>query len=796
MKLANKTFCVIAATLGILIAVQAYLAREILMSGFEKLETRDAMANVDRFRDALQEQIDSLAVKVADWSMWDDAYDYVGNRNEEFEKSNLEDNTLSNLKVQLFLFLDAKNDVVFGRMVDVEGNTTELSAAMLAHLEQHPKLYTFHDENHHVNGMILLEGQPLLISSQPIIRSDGSGPIAGAIIVGRYLDQAAVEKLSQLIHLDLYITPAGREFPPDLAKVTSSLQTETDIILTVTSKELLTGYVFYNDLYGEKCFYAGVRIPRDVRKQAEATMLSFLSTMLLGGMLLTIITYWAMNRSVVQPIISLNKKIHMIGENGALSLRVPVEGQDEIASLAGEVNQMLDHIEESKTSMQRLLDHSKQGFLLFGPDGVIAKDFSRSVLGIFGVNPAGQHIAVLLQEDPDVWAEYSKSLFAEDLPFAELIVLCPNLLQVNERFVELEYIDIRDQENRITHVMVVATDVTSLRLLERQKEEESGLNRMLIKILVSKNDFLETLALLHGLRDFQHDLAEFRRRLHTIKGSFNSLLCTPFAESCQCWEEKLVKSPKSETAHEAQQAILSQVEAFIDQHDALLKIRGNVGTTRTVSTRVLHEVLSEAVRQHTPPAILDKLRQMTEIPAQEALGWIDDAFVAAATKAGKESRPALWLPSATIDTDLYSDLLRSLIHVPRNAADHSLETPDEREAQGKPRAGRLTLQLALQHDTYSMLIADDGAGVDISKVADKALQLGLPAPRTREEAFELLFADGLSTKETVTDLSGRGVGLSAVRAEARKLGGDVLFDSVTGQGTTIVVQFKRQELRV
>jgi len=104
------------------------------------------------------------------------------------------------------------------------------------------------------------------------------------------------------------------------------------------------------------------------------------------------------------------------------------------------------------------------------------------------------------------------------------------------------------------------------------------------------------------------------------------------------------------------------------------------------------------------------------------------------------------------------------------------------------------MQLTRQQETYLLVIADDGAGIDIAKVAAKATQLGLPTPRTRGEAFELLFHDGFSTKDTVSDLSGRGVGLSAVRSEARKLGGDVLIESIEGKGTQITVQFKRQEL--
>lgn len=794
MKLANKTFVIITATFGVLIAFQAYLAREILMDGFDKLETRDAQVSVQRFRDVLQSHIDSLATKVVNWSVWDDAYNYVNTRNKEFEESNLQDNTMTNLKLQLLVFLDARHNIVHGKMINSQGNVVDLIPAVRSHLQSHPALYTYHGVDHYINGLAILNGRPMLISSQPIVKSDGTGPIAGAIIAGRYLDQTASDELSQLIHLSVRIIPVSRVLPADLAKAASTLRDPKDIALTATSVDFLTGYVSYDDVYGKQCLYAAVQIPRNVRKQAEATMLAFLSTMLIGGILLTLITYWAMTRFVVLPIIGLNKKIHAIGEDVNLSIRLPVNGQDEIASLAAEVNQMLGHIQESKTSMHRLLDNTRQGFLIFGPDGLIDHDFSRSVLDIFGTNPAGTHVAGLLQEEPEVWESYSKSLFAEDLPFAEMIALCPTHLQVNNRFVELEYIAIRNQESRITHIMIVATDISALRILMTQKEEESNKNRMLIKILATRNNFLEALAMLQGLTEFQDDLAKFRHRLHTLKGCFNTLACLPFAESCHLWEERLAKDPTTETAAAALRAITEQVEAFIDNHDSLLKVRGNVGTTRTIASREIHEVISEAVRHEAAPTVIDKLRQMAEMLPQEALGWLDDAFLQAATKAGKEALPALWLPSATIDPDPYAKLLGALIHVPRNAASHGLEDPETREALGKPRAGRLTIQLKLKEGVYSLVIGDDGAGIDIAKVTAKAVQLGLPAPGTREEALELLFNDGFSTKDTVSLLSGRGVGLSSLRAEARSLGGDVLVESVEGKGTKIIVRFRRQRL--
>jgi two-component system chemotaxis sensor kinase CheA len=120
-------------------------------------------------------------------------------------------------------------------------------------------------------------------------------------------------------------------------------------------------------------------------------------------------------------------------------------------------------------------------------------------------------------------------------------------------------------------------------------------------------------------------------------------------------------------------------------------------------------------------------------------------------------------------------------HAVRNAVDHGVEQPEAREAAGKPRVGTLRMSTAVQGEELVVAIEDDGAGVPWELVRAKAAARGLPHT-TRDELVEALFADRLSTRDHVTTLSGRGVGLGAVREAIRKLGGRVEVDSLPGRG--------------
>ncbi|HEX4458663.1 MAG TPA: ATP-binding protein [Polyangia bacterium] len=131
-----------------------------------------------------------------------------------------------------------------------------------------------------------------------------------------------------------------------------------------------------------------------------------------------------------------------------------------------------------------------------------------------------------------------------------------------------------------------------------------------------------------------------------------------------------------------------------------------------------------------------------------------------------------------------------LLHAARNAVDHGIETPEQREAAGKPTAGTIALKARLYGKRMRIELRDDGRGVDLARVRGKAVQSGrlrADAVMSDRELIELLFEPGFSTAESVTLLSGRGVGMDVVRAIAVEAGGSAHLESTPGRGSRLVV---------
>ncbi|MDZ4077929.1 chemotaxis protein CheA [Hydrocarboniphaga sp.] len=164
-----------------------------------------------------------------------------------------------------------------------------------------------------------------------------------------------------------------------------------------------------------------------------------------------------------------------------------------------------------------------------------------------------------------------------------------------------------------------------------------------------------------------------------------------------------------------------------------------------------------------------------------------------ARKLGKQVEVERIGEDTELDKTLVEALGDPLMHMVRNAVDHGLETPGVRIAAGKPTCGRIVLSAEQAGGQIVVTVSDDGAGMNADRLRAKALERGLigeaeAARMTREECLQLVFLPGFSTKEQISDLSGRGVGMDVVRSNIVALGGVVAIESEPGRGSTIRIR--------
>lgn len=161
-------------------------------------------------------------------------------------------------------------------------------------------------------------------------------------------------------------------------------------------------------------------------------------------------------------------------------------------------------------------------------------------------------------------------------------------------------------------------------------------------------------------------------------------------------------------------------------------------------------------------------------------------------KLGKEVNLAFEGEDTEADKNVIEPLADPLIHILRNSLDHGIEMPDVRRAAGKPAIGTIRIKAWQESDRVLIEIKDDGAGIDAQRVRNKAVERGLiaadrAATLSDDDAVQLVFLPGFSTAESISDLSGRGVGMDVVRTAVERINGAVVLASRAGQGTTITL---------
>jgi two-component system, chemotaxis family, sensor kinase CheA len=238
----------------------------------------------------------------------------------------------------------------------------------------------------------------------------------------------------------------------------------------------------------------------------------------------------------------------------------------------------------------------------------------------------------------------------------------------------------------------------------------------------------------------------------------------------------------------------STVRVDAERLDQLMHLMGELVVQRTRVEALSAEAevpgLGHAMQELTrcSQALQAIVMQVRMIPVEAVFLRLPRLVRDLSAKLGKQVELELVGQDTELDRTVVDALGDPLVHLVRNALDHGFETPTERQAAGKPSAGALRISARHSGGNVVISVADDGRGVDAAAVAATAVRRGLLTAEQAEgldpaRAIDLLFAPGFSTREAASDVSGRGVGMDAVRAKVREVGGEVWMTSEPGQGT-------------
>jgi PAS domain S-box-containing protein len=351
MNIRNKTLAIFGFTFVLMIVFLTLSAGQIIGNSFQQLEEEEVVKNVDRATEAIDVHINRMVFTAADWGEWEDTYKFIRGEKEEYLDVNLGTGSLVNLEINLMLLYDDDKNLYYLGSADLlTDEETEVPDDVIKSIESNDKLFSSLSNPVYESGIISTSEGPLLLASNPI--TDGGDNIAGTLIIARYLDDALINDIEETTKLHINIRPASAETLHNDGNEISSLENGA-VYVEYLNQESVTGTTLLNDINGNPVDEIEVEMTRAIYQQGKTAEKYLLYSILILGMVYSSVMIFSLEKYVLSRLAMLNSNLKDITREGTLSSRVTMSGDDELVDLAGNINFMLQSLEDKENNIQQ-----------------------------------------------------------------------------------------------------------------------------------------------------------------------------------------------------------------------------------------------------------------------------------------------------------------------------------------------------------------------------------------------------------------------------------------------------------
>ncbi len=358
MSLKKKIILLLLGLFSLYALIEFAVQRLVLLPAFVQLEEETATSNTQRAVQALERDIELLVPSATDWGTWDDTYQFITDGNEAYREANLNVLALESLKANLVAFYTPEGRRVWGLGYDHD-NERELALGALSAdrlAVSHPLLAPHGEET--VAGLLRTEAGVFLVASRPRLTRGGPGPSRGRVIIGRLLNQAAIDRFGTQtqVQLQVELLPASEGSKLPAEEKTASLVRHSPVQLRVDGGST-RGSTEVADLTGAPLLRFHVDTPRDIIAQGQATLRYAALSLTAAGALVLLTLLVFLRQTVFSPIATLTRHARTIGSRGDLNARLAMHRTDEIGTLAREFDIMVERLAATR---QQLVEQSYQ----------------------------------------------------------------------------------------------------------------------------------------------------------------------------------------------------------------------------------------------------------------------------------------------------------------------------------------------------------------------------------------------------------------------------------------------------
>ena len=561
-----------------------------------------------------------------------------------------------------------------------------------------------------------------------------------------------------------------------------------------------------NFIRGVSHFKISIKNIYDKVNFARIVLTAFFITI---GIIIFIMLIYLLRRLVIKRVLAIGKAVSIVA-TGNLDVQIKMDSKDELGTLSNQINTMISSLKEKKqleienalieTSLkenQKYLKNIQEGLLLVDGNLIISENYSRYLIQMFETEEiAGRKLTEFLfsysEESTNIRNDlemFISLLFNNTTADMDMIKDINPLLdcwiQIGEKKILIDAFVQRifDDENNVENVMIIFKDKTNIFYAEKELEEErkrsiSELDHIATLLNVGPQTFLQFVNEAESvLGNFKKNLSRLNkkefieqsfREIHSLKGSaayFNFQSIEKLSHNLENILSSVRKEGLKDNSAGQMKIILDELFKEFESIKALIE--------RFKEFADIHNG-TESIEKNELDIFFKSLEMMVYRLADEMEKKISVDFNSELTT----------LPHL-------GELKNSIIHLLRNSVDHGIEDPFERISLGKEEKAKISLKIKrTSENPVNIIVSDDGRGINYVKLEKTAREKGYLKGVDRADhktLLNLLFQSGFSSKDEVTEVSGRGVGLDVVKDDVKNLGGTIGISSSLGKGTVFTI---------
>ncbi|SKA98029.1 PAS domain S-box-containing protein/diguanylate cyclase (GGDEF) domain-containing protein [Caloramator quimbayensis] len=367
MKIRDRIMATLVILFIIFMISFYFVSYKYLLGNIKENEKENLKNKLNEISMSLDIERDNLRILTGDWAIWDDTYEFVKHNDNEYKKNNLDEATLNNLKIDIFLLYDNDDNLLISKVRGTDDSFVKINDGQIKSIEKYFKvLLNLKDSSDEASGLTIFNGKPMLISSRAVTDSIKSMPKNGTLIMGKYIENEMINRIDKMFNCSAaFIIESSKAIPENIK---NELKTD-DVYIEVQNKNKIIVYKKLYDVLNNTACYLVVENDRIMYLQGLNSIKFYIIFLSVICVTVIIFFYFFISKNIIRPIENISEDLREIAlDRYDKGLDVQYENE-ELSKLSEDINRMLSKIykynkdiSESEKKLNMVLEGSNSGY--------------------------------------------------------------------------------------------------------------------------------------------------------------------------------------------------------------------------------------------------------------------------------------------------------------------------------------------------------------------------------------------------------------------------------------------------